>query len=301
MIRNFDEMVEQPQVCPLVVKQCANIELIQVGAGGTGSWLFPHLVRITRELNQKGRRVSLTLIDPDTVSPANITRQNFAACEVGRAKAHALALRYTGMWGVEIRAVVAPFNAAFLQNEQYLWHTERLVVVVGCVDNAAARREIGRVLEHNPSLVGNFRRDRGGFKGELPRFWVLDCGNYEEGGQVLLGSTARREDLTLALDPEYPGVCLTLPSPYIQHPELLEPRPEELPHAPANLSCAELADLNAQSLTVNAMVAAVAADTLVRMLVGVGNLKRFASYFYLPTGTLRSRPITSHELAKFLP
>jgi PRTRC genetic system ThiF family protein len=245
--------------------------------------------------------VSLTIVDPDTVSPANINRQNFAACEVGRAKAHALALRYTGMWGVEIRSVVTPFTAAFLQKEEYLWHNERLMVVVGCVDNAAARQEIGKVLEHNHSLIGTFERGRGGFKGELPRFWVLDCGNYEEGGQVLLGSTTRREDITLALDPEYPGVCLTLPSPYMQHPELLEPRPEELPDAPAHLSCAELADANAQSLTVNAKVAAVAADTLMRMLIGVGNLKRFASYFYLPTATMRSRLITQTELAEFLP
>ncbi|MCL1470333.1 hypothetical protein [Argonema antarcticum] len=57
-----------------------------------------------------------------------------------------------------------------------------------------------------------------------------------------------------------------------------------------NLSCAEMAVLNVQSESVNVRVAAEAADYLYRMTAG--NLKRFATYFDLESGTARSLYIT---------
>ena len=65
-----------------------------------------------------------------------------------------------------------------------------------------------------------------------------------------------------------------LPSPMLQAPDLVKPKPEELTN---NFSCAEMAVLNVQSESVNIRVAAEAADYLYRM--AAGNLKRFATYF----------------------
>ncbi|MFE1745597.1 hypothetical protein [Coleofasciculus sp. H7-2] len=53
-----------------------------------------------------------------------------------------------------------------------------------------------------------------------------------------------------------------------------------------NLSCAEMAVLNVQSDRVNVRVAAEAAD----------NLKRFATYFDLESGTARSVYITQQSV-----
>lgn len=73
----------------------------------------------------------------------------------------------------------------------------------------------------------------------------------------------------------------------LEAPNLLKPKPEELTN---HLSCAEMAVLNVQSESVNIRVAAEAADYLYRTVAG--NLKRFATYFDLESGTARSLYIT---------
>jgi hypothetical protein len=50
-----------------------------------------------------------------------------------------------------------------------------------------------------------------------------------------------------------------------------------------------------QSLAVNQMVASVATDYLLRLTSG--GLKRFATYFDLESGSMRSRYITPEEIA----
>ena len=64
--------------------------------------------------------------------------------------------------------------------------------------------------------------------------------------------------------------------------DLLKRKPEELTN---NLSCAMSAAMNLQSESVNVRVAAEAADYLSRM--AAGNLRRFATYFDLESGTAR--------------
>jgi PRTRC genetic system ThiF family protein len=276
---------------PVLLRQAGQIEFVQVGAGGTGSWVTPHLVRLARELMGQGRKVTLTIIDPDTVSAANTVRQNFVICEVGQSKAKTLALRYSAAWGIEIAAIAQPFDASLFSTQPYQWGHERLVMVVSCVDNAAARREISKVLSYNPKISP----DSGITKTQPPRFWVCDAGNYRDGGQVLLGSTSNPAVLRSNFEADQPNVCFHLPSPYLQHPELLEPLPEET--ADHSMTCAELLAANAQSLTINVAMAAQVADTLTRLFTG--GLKRFATYLYLPTGTMRSRYTNLAELQTF--
>ena len=69
------------------------------------------------------------------------------------------------------------------------------------------------------------------------------------------------------------------------------PLPEELTK---NLSCAEMAVLKVQSDRVNVRVAAEVADYLYRM--AAGNLKRFATYFDLESGTARELYITQQSV-----
>jgi hypothetical protein len=51
--------------------------------------------------------------------------------------------------------------------------SDPLWIVVGCVDNPAARQQLARTLQHNKP-------------NEAPDVWWLDCGNHLEAGQVLL-------------------------------------------------------------------------------------------------------------------
>jgi molybdopterin/thiamine biosynthesis adenylyltransferase len=48
------------------------MELYLVGAGGTGSALADSLARILYHARQKGMDISLTIIDPDVISEANL-------------------------------------------------------------------------------------------------------------------------------------------------------------------------------------------------------------------------------------
>jgi len=217
--------------------------------------------------------VQFAIAEPDRVSKANISRQAFCHKEIGLPKAQALALRYYIAWGVDTTAFVQEFNPKLIR-----YAYDKLTILVGCVDTAAGRSAINQALDLNRFYS----------RSEIPRVWYLDCGNHAAAGQILLGSS-------LETEPEFynfggPG-CARLPSPMLLAPDILKPKPEELTN---NLSCAERAVLNVQSESVNVRGAAEAADYLYRM--AAGNLKRFATYFDLESGTARSLYITQQSV-----
>jgi tRNA A37 threonylcarbamoyladenosine dehydratase len=139
---------------PLLVKATRQVHVMLVGCGGSGSWLAPDLARLACALKRTDRQMDLTFVDPDVVEERNVYRQNFCFAETGRAKALALAMRYSAAWGVEIRAVAEPFDPGRVRIE---W--DALTVLVGCVDNATARKSISETLKHNQ---------------DVPQTWWLD-------------------------------------------------------------------------------------------------------------------------------
>ncbi len=252
------------RIQPLVTN---NIILTLIGCGGTGSWLAPSLARIAYVLREQGKQVQLTFIDPDTIEDKNIPRQNFCAAEIGMNKAVALAARFSAAWGVEIHYLTDPFKAETSTIQGYVENP--LEVLIGCVDNAAARKAISQ----------NLSRSR-----ENSTWW-LDCGNTEHAGQVLIGNAL--VDGSDGSQPQHwltDKICVRVPSPAVQCPDLLIARPEE--KTKNNLSCADIQIANAQSLAINVRVAADATDMLLRFLNGT--LTRYATYFDLKAGSARS-------------
>jgi PRTRC genetic system ThiF family protein len=249
----------------------SQVDITVVGLGGTGSWLAASVVRIARTLNHLGKETKVRFVDSDIVEKANVLRQCFCDNEIGLNKAATLALRYSLAWGLEICAIAASFDQKMLDIR-----TDTLFIVIGCTDNAAARTKLSEALSENHYAWSTSL---------LPRVWYLDCGNSKTSGQVLLGSH-------LSPDPTFYKFseigCVKLPSPTIQHPELLIPLPEELTEN--NLSCEQLAMLNAQSLDINQRVASEATTYLLGLVTG--NLKRFATYFDTAAGSSRSLYIT---------
>jgi len=262
---NFDHMTASKLLLPS--GNANTVQIALVGCGGTGSWLAPHLARLAKLLNDQNKAVDLVFIDPDAVEEKNCYRQNFCFAEIGQNKAETLAHRYGFAWGVEIRALAVPFSAAAIATSEYMGTR----LIIGCVDNAKARKSILDVVEHAP-------------------YWWLDCGNHHDAGQVLLGSGLARNADAFRL----PGFCGWLPMPSLQHPELMQDEVALEDIAPA-LSCADAALAGAQGLTVNATVAAIAADYLYRMLI-TKDLEKFATYVDLAAGSMRSRYITSAEV-----
>ena len=69
-----------------------NLNFVVVGAGGTGGYLIPQLVRQISLRNQEHtRRTGLlhtvTLYDADVVEEKNLQRQNFIIQDIGKNKA----------------------------------------------------------------------------------------------------------------------------------------------------------------------------------------------------------------------
>ena len=267
------------EAAPVLTHQSRNISLVQVGCGGTGGWLTPAICRIARVLSENGKAVSITLIDPDQVAKANVYRQNFSDAEINLPKATVLALRYGSGWGLPIKAILAPFAPEMIEVRG-----DCLNVILGCVDNAVARNSIAKVIEANSNH----------YQSNFLKTWWIDAGNTRDYAQVLVGNTTNIKVLENSFS--VPRICSALPSPALQHPELLQPLPEETAdnlELAANqagqlqmLSCEQMALLGTQSLTINQRIAAEAADFLLRLLTGT--LRKFATYLNLPTGTAKS-------------
>lgn len=265
----MDELnLDYANALTLFFKESPEIRLVLVGCGGTGSWLAPAVVRVGKLLIERfNKSVEIRFYDPDVVEEKNIYRQNFCAAEIGRNKAEALAERYGLAWGVEINA----FDRKFEQTRGFM-----PVVIIGCVDNQEARQKIKETVYYSVT-------------------W-LDCGNTKNYGQVLLGTGFGITDpFTLK------GYCGRLPYPHEQHPELIKRDKSTKKKRAAveqELSCAEMALQDSQGLAINQRMAAEAADYLVRMLI-TRDLKKFATYIDLESGTTRSKYITEKAIKDY--
>lgn len=285
-----------PHPATLLLRPWEEAVVVIVGVGGNGSWVVPHAARLARVLQAKGKKLRIMLIDPDSVEEKNIYRQNFCDADLAQkpplSKASSLAFRYGLALGIEVSAICEKFDPYMLEGVPSWPYrrdhtTERLTIIVSCVDNAEARKAVFKVLEANRSY-------------EAPSFWVLDCGNFpanvgDECGQVYLGSAATPEDLEFSFG--ITNRCLALPSPALQAPDLLIARPEELAQSP--LSCAEITRANEQGLMINPMIASWVGYYLFAMLV-TGDLRLMGTTVNLTSGKVDSDYITKENVARII-
>lgn len=134
-----------------------SITVAVAGAGGNGSQILSGLARMhlaLRELGHDGFQVHV--FDPDIVTEANVGRQLFSLGDVGENKAVVLVHRLNCFFGLRWTAHPVPFKRG----------VNGVDLLIGCVDSAAARRELAQ---------GRWT------------YW-LDLGNTEKKGQVILGT-----------------------------------------------------------------------------------------------------------------
>lgn len=240
--------------------------IVVVGCGGTGSFLAESICRLLI-----GRRSRLYLVDMDRVEAHNVGRQAFDRADTGRFKAEVLAERLARRFEREVGYSVLPYGRE-LHAQVFNGGPSRLNLLVGCVDNAAARRAIAATLDTHVS-GRTFPRPSG-------TVWWLDCGNGRNSGQVLLGNTIKADGLRGAFLPQL-GLCRALPAPSLQRPDLLEAPPQR----EVRPDCAEAVAAGDQGATINQVVAALAAGYTERLLASTSEW--LATYFDLDDGTLR--------------
>jgi len=158
-------------IAPELVNPTNPVTVCLIGAGGTGSQVLTGLARMSHSLQQLGHAgFQVSLWDDDIITDANRGRQLFAECEVGLSKAAALVARTNRFFGTAWKAVEKPFTADTA--------TGRNAIYISCVDTAAARFEIAKVLGE---------LDLNTSRSDTPRYW-MDFGNGKETGQAVLST-----------------------------------------------------------------------------------------------------------------
>jgi PRTRC genetic system ThiF family protein len=262
------EVLEALTILP---RKFTKINFILVGCGGTGSWLAMSIGRVARILADKFNIESeAVFVDPDTVEEKNIFRQNFCYAEIGHNKAECLAFRVNAAWGMSIGAYTVPFDKAPVEIRTY--DNTTLYVIMGCVDGKA-RADIAKACSYNTDNV-----------------WWIDCGNENGNGQVLIGGGIKKDVFQIA------GKIIGLPLPIDQMPSLLQNNSSmRIGIDTSKMSCAEIAMIDEQGLTTNQMVASIASDYLVGLLL-TGKLDHFQTFFDLRSGSMRSTFITPKNI-----
>lgn len=249
--------------------------IVLVGCGGTGAFLAEAVCRLLI-----GRRGSLHVIDPDRVAEHNLARQLFDGDDLGRFKAQVVAERLARRFRRVVGYSTLPYDAQ-LHGHVFGEAGGGLRILLGCVDNAAARRAIAATLDQRQWYVGQ--------PGTASCWWI-DCGNGRNSGQVLLGNATRRQALRRAFDPER-AVCRALPAPSLQRPDLLDAPPR----SKLRLDCAEAIAEAQQGPTINQVIAALAASFVEKLLAGT--CAWMAAYCDMDDGTLRCLPADPKTVA----
>ncbi|MCC6615308.1 MAG: ThiF family adenylyltransferase [Anaerolineae bacterium] len=245
--------------------------IVIVGCGGTGAQVARIVARIVYDMRRARLHTpGILLVDPDIVEEKNVGRQLFTAADAALKlpKAEVVGKRLNMALGLDISWSVESFNAEK--------HGSRYgsQLVIGCVDNHLARRELHRA---QGILIG--------------------AGNYRDGGQVVIGNVADPERMHRYID-GVDGKYAYLPKEGLLFPALLEPEAPPL-DAQSDLSCAELVLRGEQDVLINDWMACVVGQ-YVSALLRRQPIRTFASFISLDGMSVRSLPICRDELEPYL-
>jgi len=247
----------------------SNWNILVVGCGGTGGFVAEGLCRLLT-----GHDVPIFLVDPDRVEEHNLLRQNFFPGEVGKFKSQALAERLSRQYGRPIRYSVYPFDNDLIGHEFGSGMARPMAqgLIIGCVDNAAARQAIARGFQTYVS-------------------WWIDAGNGRSSGQVLIGNASHPDQLNVAFD-EGTHEVERLPLPSLQAPSLLIPTP-----APRR-DCAQAVADDEQSPVINQAMATLVLTFVHKFLTQT--LTWMGAYIDLDAGTLQAVQAEPETVARMM-
>lgn len=248
-----------------------------VGCGGTGSHIASGLVAIAQALNERSIGIDMLFVDPDVVEVKNVGRQLFSHTDIGQPKAEALAGRLNAAFGMRIMSAVRSVDVLDILPDPT--HRDVLSVVIGAVDNPAARAAMAE-----------------GVKSGAGQLWWLDCGNENHSGQVCIGNATEKRSMRGAIAL---GMVDRLPGPSVVWPDLIftakaqRRRGKKL----SGLSCAELAAAGEQSLMINRVIAGWACSMLHDFVV-TRDLRFFSVAIDLRWGGMRTYAIDAPTIAE---
>ena len=247
------------------------------GCGGTGSQVLTGLARMHLALTALGHSgLDVWAFDPDIVTAANVGRQLFSPSDLGANKAVVLINRLNCFFNLQWHAVPGRYNAG------QRWSDAKADFLIGCVDSAAARRDLAKTRFH---------------------YW-LDIGNTDKKGQVILGTRtkSRRQPLGVPLSSIFANDMKLSAKQMAKHQKYYTPpRPRlvteifpELMNAHRKEdntpSCSLAEALERQDLFINQSVATFALQ-LLWQFIREGGLNIHGYFINLETGKVTPLPI----------
>lgn len=239
-----------------------------VGCGGTGAQVARIVGRMAYDMQRSRKHApQIVLIDPDKVEEKNVGRQLFSPSLLGKNKAECVGRMLNLALGLDVRWIPDHVDA--------VRHFDRYGsnLVISCVDNHEARKEINRV-----NGCGVY------------------AGNHTHSGQVCIGNVDDPDLMRKFIngrDGKYPY----LPKEGLLFPELLQPEP---PRPMPEVSCADLVAEGSQHLLVNDMMATVVGQYVYKLLhrQPIQSFLTYISIDVMPV--IRSLPICREEMEVFL-
>lgn len=136
----------------MLIERYHQINIFQIGVGGTGSWLVYPLCKFLSNLVQRfsqqlGLIINYIVIDDDIVEERNILRQNFEPYDIGRSKVNVTIRKYCNVFpiaGIRFRAKTKRgFDKVFYGDlTEGISPVNSITFIFGCVDNNESRRRL---------------------------------------------------------------------------------------------------------------------------------------------------------------
>lgn len=157
--------------------------ILIIGAGGTGSWFAPKLVKILNDGYRKGllrAKMNVVFADADHVEEKNLIRQNFIEPDIEKNKAQVLAERYSpaandnitigyiDKYLVDSKYKIPSGKESYFMDFKDLPSNIKPNLVINLIDNAKTRKAVHRYFSTSS------------YDGTV----ILDVGNNTRNGQL---------------------------------------------------------------------------------------------------------------------
>ncbi len=238
------------------------ITIALIGVGGTGSLMLARLARMDHALRQTGHPgLHVIAYDSDRVEANNVGRQLYTLSDVGEYKVVNAVNKVNIAFALQWEGI--PMDA--LPDSEDI----RANIIITCVDNARFRTQLARSLEF-PHRGSEYRT----------MFYWLDMGNSRNTGQFILGTLfdeeRKMEKGDIEMVDKLKNIIDLFPNLDTQDTPNLQGK-----------GCAYSDKLNEQSLFINDVLVAHAADCLFRLLY-YKQIRKHGAFVNLESGKVNS-------------
>lgn len=165
-----------------IIERFNAIDVIQIGCGGTGSWVVPLVSKLLNNIKLRTNHCNIfyKLIDNDVVESRNILRQNFNDWDISKSKCRSLVSKYVYNFSdltFYPQQITTKRDFERLQAERLTdmdGEIRSLVIVLGCVDNNKTRCLIYKAIKSHSKKYANKRV-----------YFYIDSGNMLYNGQII--------------------------------------------------------------------------------------------------------------------